>query len=205
MKIYETGPFQKFVINGEGVSDSRNFNNLERDIRTYLPEFILTRESLIYDLSCRFPGHVLDVIEGGCGLGGLLIDLKNSAIREGIEINTTGVTLDPDHVKRVQNSNIDVMIIGSVQNHFKDGRGRSSYHLVLDYYGAESYDWNPYGGTTLPIYYNLLKKGGIAVLGSSLVLGFQDPQREIATRNQFISKCGFTIIASANGFSILEK
>ncbi|MBP9669911.1 hypothetical protein KBD75_00755 [Candidatus Woesebacteria bacterium] len=204
MKVYEVGPFQEFSINGENVSDTRDFSSFERDMRTYLPEFPITRKGLMHDVASRFPEEVLYILEAGCGIGGLLIDLKDAAESEKINACTTGVTMDPNHARRAHNSNIDTMIIGSVQNYFKRG-GRNSYHLLVDYYGAASYDWPPYGATTLPIYFSLLKRRGIAILGSSLVLGLQDPQQEIGVRNKFIAKCGFTIISSANGFSVLEK
>lgn len=205
MRVHETGRTTSFVIQGEGVSDTRDLTSLSQDLARYLPEYTFSPENLIYNLRSRFPHGILNVLEGGCGVGALLVELKNTARRLKVPINTTGITLDPEHPKRARNSNIDLMVVGNVQDYFRSMWFKPSYHLVIDYYGALSYDWPPFGRSVLPVYYEILKPGGTAIVGSTLVLGLLNPIAEIAERNSYIASCGFEISASNNGFAILRK
>lgn len=129
-------------------------------------------------------GRVLEVLDGGCGYGRMLHELKigipayaihtHEEIREGYyrslsvdipedpglgdAIRTTGITLDQQHAERAESLGLDIdeMIVGSLENHRFDRK----FDFILDYTGSAFY----FPRRAMPLYRELLQPDGILLV-----------------------------------------
>lgn len=206
--IIYTGPFEKFVVRGEGVSDNRDLYNIEDGLRK--SGVAISLEEILRSLGMKF-GGVLEVFEGGSGTGRVLDDIKKLAVSLGLNIRTTGSSLDPSHAESAQYHQLDELIVGSVQKHFELGRFIRKYHFVIDYCGAISYDRG--GRELIPIYSQLLKPDGMALLlETSLDLdSYGGPKRiekHLEESQETIRRFGangLKVILAKKCFALVEK
>lgn len=128
-------------------------------------------------------GRRLEVLDGGCGYGFILRDLKRGfkpdrralmnsiknplgkSLREGVEglgekIRTTGVTLNQDHVnfniKNQEENQIDEIILSPLERY----PFSRNYDFVFDFTGPAFY----FTFEAMPVYGRILQKGGFALL-----------------------------------------
>lgn len=158
-EVIFTGPTREFVARGEGVSDQRNLIDYEEVAKKDI-ENPMVFEQIIDRLSVKFPDEPLEILEAGCGYGFALDDIKRKVRSRGLEARTTGATLDEKHSSTTGKTRdqIDELIIGSVQQHFKEGKFTTRFHFIFDFFGAIFFDRN--GTQLIPIYSQLLVPGG---------------------------------------------
>ncbi|GIW61959.1 MAG: hypothetical protein KatS3mg089_0811 [Patescibacteria group bacterium] len=113
----------------------------------------------------------ISVLDGGCGEGNMLADLKSQQAKIGKFVETTGVTMEPEQEEILASKNIDTIFIGSVQEYYERIRGQKKFHFIIDSSGAAYHDFGSdsdgtltQGETIIPIYTDILYPKGRAFL-----------------------------------------
>jgi len=151
-----------------GYKQNRGSYKIEEEIGEHDPQFSFKEQLRI--LADRFQGEELVVVEGGCGYAGILHGIKRDALELGITVATTGINSNHEIFKdREHMPNVDEIILGKVEDAY--GKGLlppESAHLIVDvrgaFYSDTGREGSPTGTTILPIYAQLLKPGGRALL-----------------------------------------
>lgn len=171
-RIVEIGPFAPHIDSsqwGENYSERRYIGRMQAEMSGR--GIVFSFEKHLKFVRKRFPeAEALEILDGGCGEGAALWDLKQIAAKLGITIRTTGITMDREH-KKSMNSHVDEIVIGTVQNFFQQEDHSGQYHFILDYNGALAADDNPdtnkQGKIIIPIYARILAPRGTALLTAS--------------------------------------
>lgn len=146
----------------------------------------------LWELADREPDRRLEVLEGGCGEGRALAQLKrggkidSKTEYKGLvqRIRTTGVTLYEGHLGRARqfddNSRPDEMIVGPIEHYAFDRQ----FDFIYDFCGAAM----RFPETVIPVYGNLLATDRLAFM--RLMTGAM-PQRQ---PEQLFEQSGFEIV-----------
>lgn len=73
----------------------------------------------------------ISVLDGGCGEGNMLAEVKSQQEKIGKFIETTGVTMETEQEEILARKNIDTIFIGSVQEYYERIRGQKNFILLL--------------------------------------------------------------------------
>jgi len=113
----------------------------------------------------------ISVLDGGCGEGNMLAEVKSQQEKIGKFVETTGVTMEPEQEEILVSKNIDTIFIGSVQEYYERIRGQKKFHFIIDSSGAAYHDFGSdsngtliQGETIIPIYADILYPNGRAFL-----------------------------------------
>jgi SAM-dependent methyltransferase len=119
----------------------------------------------LHTLSDQMPDRQLEVLEGGCGVGSALHQLKNGMVQgyspektyEGLgdKIRTSGVTLTPEHAIVAIDQGTDEVFVGPID---RCPIAEDSFDFIYDFCGAAYYDPD----AALSVYGRVLKPGGLA-------------------------------------------
>ncbi len=114
---------------------------------------------------------VISLLDGGCGEGNMLAEIKSQQEKIGKFIETTGVTMEPEQEEILARKNIDTIFIGSVQEYYERLRGQKKFHFIIDSSGAAYHDFGidsngtlTEGETIIPLYADILYPKGRAFL-----------------------------------------
>lgn len=167
-KIVEIGPYHSIDPKqwGENYSERRRLYRMEAEMARD-NAFNFSFEECLTKLFRKFTDTpILRILDGGCGEGWALSDLRELSRKLGRETETTGITLNPRHKDMLVGGGVDEVVIGSVENFFETDARENYFHFILDYNGALGWDdfRGIQGGNIIPIYARILAKGGIALL-----------------------------------------
>lgn len=191
-------------------TENRSLNDIEEELA--VNNFPFSFRETLKRLKDVFPHEqTLRIFEGGCGYGFSLGGLKALGKELGISIETTGATNAQRNLDSLVAMETDILYFGDIRSgHARGVFPKSTYHFVLDYYGALRHDqrkaengWWHEGGNVLSIYGDIVAPGGIllAVLNE---LDEQAWKSTLPTRAEMITNGAKKLIQS-QGFSILRN
>lgn len=214
-EVFKIGPYEKEVrdssLGGEGYSEWRGIDTIEH-LLLLGGEFRFSFKECLPTLAARFQSDaVLKILEGGCGYGELLTDLKGLQDDLGVKIHTTGVTMARRHIPKPRDEEfiIDRMIIGTVQKAYERGLLSGGYHLIVDFLGAVYYSRDD-PTKPLTIYSNILIPGGMMLFRSfeliSGIWGEIDYQKQRKRIEGLMEEGGLRIVKlTKSGDALVEK
>lgn len=157
-----------------GQEHNRTLAIVEKSIAEEGEPFLYAEE--LRKVALQFPdAPSISVIDGGCGYGLMLEEMRSLEPYIGKKIDTTGVTLEEEEAENLSQKDIDSIFIGSVQEYYKKMNGQKKFHFILDSHGAAYYDWGKgvewmvkEGENIIPLYADLLYPQGRAFLSFAL-------------------------------------
>ena len=222
VQVIRAGPYddRPEVNLGIGYHEDRTLNQVEHSLEISDKPFRFAPH--LRQVSQLFP-HVgtIEVLEGGCGVGYILRDLKQLGPIIGRTIMTTGVDIGIRHLKIVeQDQTVDRYIIGTVSNAYaQDAIHDNQFHFILDFNGALFYDMactDKAGAATIPIYGRVLSPGGTVLIYMhelypesarlcNVVRSAAERRRISAAFLSLLEQNGLKIIEQWKMFALLQK
>lgn len=155
-----------------GQLHDRTFAVVEKTIAEKGETFSFAEE--LRHMAQLFPDSAqLSVLDGGCGEGNMLAEIKPLQGFIGKNVETTGVTMEREEAEILQGKDIDHVFIGSMQEYYDKAAERERFHFIIDSKGAAYHDFEPLfsdeaqGRNIIPLYSALLYPKGRAFLSFS--------------------------------------
>lgn len=117
-------------------------------------------ESILLDIVSGTKNRPLEILDSGCGEGNTLRDIVDLANKWRIETRTTGITLDPKHLEKMRQNQINEILIGPAEYFLKEEEFRNKFDFLIDFYGAGFYN----STEVLDLYPNIIAPNGRALL-----------------------------------------
>jgi hypothetical protein len=205
-----TIPLDERLRGGQG--HTRTFADVEKTIAEYGTTFSFAEE--LKRLATVFPdAPKLSLLDGGCGEGVMLSEIKPLQGFIGKPVETTGVTMEQEQADILAKKDIDSVFIGSVQEYYNQIKDQQKFHFILDSSGAVYHDFGDdtergmtEGETIIPIYADLLVPRGRAFMSFLYLhpLWGESPRRNILTT---IANNNLDVISEMgnHGYLLVEK